>query len=115
MFCRFPDLAALGSRLNVPVQLYFTKDSYLETMQESVKTKFNNKFPFFRVEVSPDLNSTFVLERGEEHVSFLGGGYSMERASWLNNNNNTDNDRLAVTPKPRFLLQFWIDCIRGAK
>jgi len=112
---RFPEWAASGARLGVPVELYFTEDPYVETVPESVQAKFNNQFPCFRVEVPPDLNSTFVSERGEERVSFLGGGYSMERASWLDKNNTTDSDRLAATPKPRFLLRFWIDCISGAK
>jgi len=85
--------------------------------------------------VSPNFNSTFVSKRGEEQVSFSGGGYTMERASSLSpssssvlsSNIDNTNLRAATTtttvvtktrtriPKPRFLLRFWIDCISGAK
>lgn len=124
---RFPEWAVSGARLGVPVELWFTNDIVAEVpdnvtalfgVGNNDKVKVNNSIPTFRrVEVSPmTINSTFVSERGQECVSFVGGGYSMERSSLYNK-----NDDLIVLgivegiPKPRFLLRFWIDCTSGAK
>jgi len=79
---RFPEWASSGARLGIPVELCFTDDRYSETVPESVRAKFDDELlPLFRVKISPGLNSTFVSERGQEHVSFLAGGYlpGMER------------------------------------
>jgi len=161
----FPKWAASGARLCLPVELCFTdvpynNNSYYNnttinnsaavtaaaaaatTVPENIRNKFDNNdgnpIPVFRVDVSPNFNSTFVSKRGEEQVSFAGGGYSMERASssLLPSSSvlssNIDNTKLRATtassttttvvtktrtriPKPRFLLRFWIDCISGAK
>jgi hypothetical protein len=123
---RFPDWAVSGARLGVPVELLFTNNIVAEVPDnvtalfgvgnDKVKVKVNNIIPMFRrVEVSPmTVNSTFVSERGQECVSFAGGGYSMERSSLYNKN----DDLLGIVegiPKPRFLLRFWIDCTSGAK
>jgi hypothetical protein len=112
-----------GARLGVPVELWFTNNNVAE-VPDNVTALFgvgndkvnNNNIPTFRrVEVSPmTINSTFVSERGQECVSFVGGGYSMERSSLYNKN----DDLLGIVegiPKPRFLLRFWIDCTSGAK
>lgn len=108
---RFPEWAASGARLGVPVELWFTDIPATDAVPDNVTKFFGADVPVFRVEVSPMTNSTFVSERGEEHVSFVGGGYSMERS--MNNVAILDDD--LGTPKPRFLLRFWIDCTSGAK
>jgi hypothetical protein len=124
---RFPEWAVSGARLGVPVELWFTNNNVAEVpdnvtalfgVGNNDKVKVNNIIPTFRrVEVSPmTINSTFVSERGQECVSFVGGGYSMERSSLYNKND--DLTLLGIVeeiPKPRFLLRFWIDCTSGAR
>jgi hypothetical protein len=103
----FPDWAASGARLGVPVELLFTPE-ILECIPDNAQGRLGNHHPVvYRVQVSPTFHSTFVSEKGEETVTFVGGGYSMDRSMM-----KTDT---METPKPRFLLRFWIDCISGAK
>lgn len=109
---RFPEWAASGARLGVPVELLFTDVPVASTAsipENLFRSNDKTRLPVYQVDVSPTLNSTFVSERGEEQVTFAGGGYSMERSSIV----VLDNDA-PPTPKPRFLLRFWIDCISGA-
>jgi hypothetical protein len=124
---RFPEWAVSGARLGVPVELWFTNNNVAEVpdnvtalfgIGNNDKVKVNNIIPTFRrVEVSPmTINSTFVSERGQECVSFVGGGYSMERSSlYYKNDDLTLLGIVEGIPKPRFLLRFWIDCTSGAK
>lgn len=129
---RFPDWAASGARLGVPVELLFTDIPATTDIPENahhrvvqvVGNKVNDHpVVVYRVKVSPTFNSTFVSERGEERVTFVGGGYSMERSMMMPSNNalfDDNHDYLNLesrtpTQKPRFLLRFWIDCTSGAK
>lgn len=118
---RFPDWAASGARLGVPVELLFTSTSVVVDLDknnnipdyvqgQSSKHSSKNSPPMVvnQVQVSPSLPSTFVSSKGEETVTFTTGGYTMERTSMLNTTAATR------VPKPRFLLRFWIDCISGA-
>lgn len=116
---RFPDWAVSGARLGVPVELLFTPTSLLDKARNDIpdyvqgrsgKHSSKNSPPMvvYQVQVSPTFPSTFVSSKGEETVTFKGGGYTMERTSMQSTTSTTE------VPKPRFLLRFWIDCISGA-
>jgi len=117
---RFPDWAASGARLGVPVELLFTDIPVAaagpipDNAQEFLdKLGSDTISPVYRVKVSSSFNSTFVSERGEERVEFSGGGYAMQRSMMMPAAANTTPP--APAKKPRFLLRFWIDCSSGAK
>jgi hypothetical protein len=135
---RFPEWAASGARLGVPVELSFTSHpllddddddddnnkipDYLQGRTSRTNYKNNKDNPsipmnIYQVLVLPDVPSTFVSERGEETVVFQGGGYSMERSMMTITKTTTTTTTTITsmtTPKPRFLLRFWIDCLSGA-
>ena len=122
------------------VTAFYTRSSSSSSSSSS-KTTTNNNDPnnlpvvFRRIEVaSKTTDNTFTSHRGQEYVSFVGGGYSMER-SWMmmttdsTTKTKTQSGRSTIgtsssrssssssrkIPKPRFLLRFWIDCLSGAK
>jgi hypothetical protein len=131
---RFPEWAASGARLGVRVELSFTSHpllydddddeipDYLQGRTSQTNYKNNKDNPLipmniYQVLVLPDVPSTFVSERGEETVVFQGGGYSMERSMMIitkTTTTTTTSTTSMTTPKPRFLLRFWIDCLSGA-
>mmetsp|Transcript_9971 Transcript_9971/g.16553 ORF Transcript_9971/g.16553 Transcript_9971/m.16553 type:complete len:289 (+) Transcript_9971:2-868(+) len=119
---RFPEWAASGARLGVPVELLFTDTLISAAIVDSIpgyvlgnnnKNNINNlpvPLVVYQVQVSPTFPSTFVSARGEETVTFKGGGYTMERSTMTTPTLTSSSQQ----PKPRFLLRFWIDCTSGA-
>jgi hypothetical protein len=100
---RFPGWAASGARLGLDLEIQFT-DIPCGVRETLVGPKDST----FRLQVCSD-PSTFVSERGQEQVTFLDGGWCIERPS-----NNVKNARGNLV-RPEGLLKFWLDCPSGAK
>ena len=122
----FPEWAKSGARLGIPVELVFT-DIPLLTNQNTTQDQSNTQkylnsdsYPMYRVKVPKNHSSTFVSMEGTQHVEFVGGGYTMERAQ-MNKNMLFEiitpliRGQAHNNPKPRFLLRFYVDCTSGAQ
>jgi len=99
---RFPGWAESGARLPLDVDVEFTSRPSPE--RESLVPKDSTC-----VCAEGESSSSFVSENGREEVSFLDGGWCIQRPT-----GNIKNSEGSLV-KPEGLLHFWLDCPSGAR
>jgi len=100
---RYPGWAESGARLGLDVAVEFT-----ETPFTSSEPLVGEKESTFQLKVC-STESVFVSERGQQSVTFLDGGWCIQRPT------NDVRNAGGTLVKPEGLLKFWLDCPTGAK
>merc|ERR1712238_235411 len=100
---RYPGWAESGARLGLDVAVEFTETPF--TTREPL---VGEKESTFQLKVC-STESVFVSERGQQSVTFLDGGWCIQRPT------NDVRNAGGTLVKPEGLLKFWLDCPTGAK
>eukprot|EP00578_Thalassiosira_sp_NH16_P015843 CAMPEP_0181111752 /NCGR_PEP_ID=MMETSP1071-20121207/19443_1 /TAXON_ID=35127 /ORGANISM="Thalassiosira sp., Strain NH16" /LENGTH=305 /DNA_ID=CAMNT_0023195667 /DNA_START=126 /DNA_END=1043 /DNA_ORIENTATION=+ len=105
---RFPGWAESGARLPLDVDVEFTSRPSPE--RESLVGPKDSTCVLRVVRAEGESSSSFVVsENGREEVSFLDGGWCIQRPTGSIKNSE------GSLVKPEGLLRFWLDCPSGAR
>lgn len=103
---RFPGWAESGARLGLDVEVQFT-----DIPSRSSERFVGPEGETFQLRVCSKSPSTFVSEQGQQNVTFVKGGYCIQRPT----TGGIKNDDGTLMVQPEGLLRFWLDCPTGAK